>query len=70
MPSASSQQYPDGGGKVAASDVGPAQANKWHRSEIDVTLSRLVAVDRSEMSPASGGGGGAVAAQPRKLRFR
>jgi hypothetical protein len=69
MPSASSQQYPDGGGKVAAGDVGPTQANKWHGSEIDVTLSRLVAVDRPEMSPASGGGG-AMAARPRKLGFR
>jgi hypothetical protein len=39
MPLASSQQYLDGAGKVAAGNVGPAQANKWHRSEIDVTLS-------------------------------
>jgi hypothetical protein len=62
-------QGPDGGGEVAAGDVGPVQANKWHKSEIDVTLSRLVAVDRPEMSPASGGGG-AMAARPRKFRFR
>jgi hypothetical protein len=54
MPSASSQQYPDGEGKVAAGDVGPAQANQWHGSKIGVTLSRSVAVDRPEMSPASG----------------
>jgi hypothetical protein len=60
---------PDGGGEVAAGDVGPTQANKWHSVEIGLTLSRLVAVDRSEMSPASGGGG-AMAARPRKLGSR
>jgi hypothetical protein len=60
---------PDGGGEVAAGDVGPAQANKWHGVEIGLTLSRLVAVDQPEMSPASGGGG-AMAARPRKLGSR
>jgi hypothetical protein len=60
---------PDGGGEVAAGDVGPAQANKWHGIEIGLTFSRLVAVDRPEMSPVSGGGG-AMAARPRKLGFR
>jgi hypothetical protein len=52
---------PDGGGEFAASDVGPAQANNWHRVEIGLTLSRLVAVDWPEMSPESGGGGSVVA---------
>jgi hypothetical protein len=60
---------PDGGGEVAAGDVGPAQANKWHRVEIGLTLSQLVAVDWPEMSPASGGGG-SVVARPRALDLR
>jgi hypothetical protein len=57
---------PDGGGEVAAGDVGLAQANKWHRVEIGLTLSRLVVVDWSEVSPASSGGG-SVVARPRAL---
>jgi hypothetical protein len=60
---------PDGGWEVATGDVGPAQANKWHKIEIGLTFSRLLVVDRPEMSPASGGGG-AMAARPRKLGFR
>jgi hypothetical protein len=39
------------------------------RIEIGLTFTRLVAVDRPEMSPASGGGG-AMVARPRKLGFR
>jgi hypothetical protein len=49
--------------------VGPAQANKWHKVEIGLTLSRLVVVDWPEMSPVSDGGG-SVVAQPRALDLR
>jgi hypothetical protein len=60
---------PDGGGEVAAGEVGPAQANKWHRVEIGLTLSRLVAVDWPEMSLGSGSGG-SVVARPQALDLR
>jgi hypothetical protein len=63
-----SPPYPDGGGTLAGGEVRLGEADKRARSAIGLTRDRLAAEDRPEMSPASGGGG-AVAARPRKLRF-
>jgi hypothetical protein len=63
-----SPPYPDGGGAVAGSEVRLGEANKRARSAIGLTRDRLAAEARPEMSPASGGGG-AMAARPRKLGF-
>jgi hypothetical protein len=59
----------DGGGEAVTGDVGPAQANKWHRVAIGLTLDRLVVEVQPGRSPASGGGG-AEAARPRRLGQR
>jgi hypothetical protein len=64
-----SPPYPDGGGVLAGGEVRLGEANKRARSAIGLTRDRLAAEAWPEMSPASGGGG-AVAARPRKLGFR
>jgi hypothetical protein len=64
-----SPPYPDGGGALAGGEVRLGEANKRARSAIGLTRDRLAAEARPEMSPASGGGG-ALAARPRKLGFR
>jgi hypothetical protein len=64
-----SPSYPDGGGALAGGEVRLGEANKRARSAIRLTTDRLMAEARPEMSPASGGGR-AVAARSRKLKFR
>jgi hypothetical protein len=63
-----SPPYPNGGGALAGGEVRLAEANKRARSAIGLTRDRLAAEARPEMPPASGGGG-AMAARPRKLEF-
>jgi hypothetical protein len=65
----SSPPYPNGGGVLTSGKVRLGEANKRARSAIGLTSERLAAEARPEMSPASGGGG-AMAAQPRKLGFQ
>jgi hypothetical protein len=60
---------PDGGSRLAGSEVGLGHANKQGGSSIRLTCDRLVAVDRPMSTPASGGGG-AAAARPREARRR
>jgi hypothetical protein len=64
-----SPPYLDGGGMLAGGEVRLGEANKRARSAIGLTRDQLAAEARPEMSPASGGGG-AVAARPRKPGFR
>jgi hypothetical protein len=61
--------YPEGGGALAGGEVRLGEANKRAMSAIGLTRDGLAAEAWPEMSPASGGGG-AVAARPRKLGFR
>jgi hypothetical protein len=61
--------YPDNGGALAGGEVRLGEGNKWSRSAIGLTRDALAAKTRPEMPPTSGSGG-AVAARPRKLRFR
>jgi hypothetical protein len=60
---------PGGGGELAAGDVGPGQANKWHHCAIGLTRTRSVGLARPEASSASGGGG-VVAAHLRVPEIR
>jgi hypothetical protein len=60
---------PDGGDKLAGGVVERGHANKRQGSSIGLTRDRLVAMDRSGESPASGGGG-AAAARPRETGRR
>jgi hypothetical protein len=64
-----SPPYPDGGGTLAGGEVRLEEANKRARSAIGLTRDGLAAKARPEMSPANGGGG-TVAARPRKLGLR
>jgi hypothetical protein len=60
---------PDGGGELAAGDVGPTQANKWHGSAIEGTTDLLVEDLGSGNVPTSADGGTSAAA-PSPARIR